>query len=158
MRTLVYKRTHTGDPGKDGCFGAADCMGSIRAREFSAVIGVGGVGPEPRRYGIDGKVNWVGVGPRRLSQPVGWRGPLVVFDRFVLLDADGPDLEELAPALARRIYSNSGRAFMSFTEEEQAELERILLLAQSEPASSSARPVKRCKPRRIRCGSLSACG
>jgi hypothetical protein len=31
MRTLIYKRTHTGDPDANGCFGIYDCMGRVRA-------------------------------------------------------------------------------------------------------------------------------
>jgi len=49
MRILVYKRTHNGDPDQIGRFGAYDCMGSVRRREFDAVIDVGGIGPEARQ-------------------------------------------------------------------------------------------------------------
>jgi hypothetical protein len=38
MRTLIYKRTHTGDPDASGCFGIFDCMGRVRALDFDAVI------------------------------------------------------------------------------------------------------------------------
>ena len=49
-------------------------MGRVRAREFDAVIGVGGLSAEPRSHGIDGRVTWVGVGARRgASIPVGHR-------------------------------------------------------------------------------------
>src|SRR4051812_45820013 len=48
MRTLVYKRTHSGDPDpKMGVFGNHDCMGEVRAWPFDAVIGIGGVGQQP---------------------------------------------------------------------------------------------------------------
>ena len=57
MRTLIYKRTHIGDPDATGCFGIRDCMGSVRSHDFNAVIGVGGIGREPESYGIAGKVN-----------------------------------------------------------------------------------------------------
>ena len=46
MKVLVYKRTHNGDPDANGCFGAYDCMGTVRDRQYDAVIGVGGIGPE----------------------------------------------------------------------------------------------------------------
>ena len=36
---LIYKRTHTGDPDKNGIFGINNCMGSVRDWEFYAVIG-----------------------------------------------------------------------------------------------------------------------
>lgn len=75
MRVPVYKRTHPDDPDTNGCFGAQDCMGMIRARRFDAVIGVGGLGQEPRSHQIAGKINWIGIGTRRGE----WfrRGPLV---------------------------------------------------------------------------------
>jgi hypothetical protein len=62
LRVMIYKRTHTGDPTPDGIFGLSDCMGRVRAREFDAVIGVGGLSAEPRSHGIDGRVTWVGGG------------------------------------------------------------------------------------------------
>ena len=34
MRTLIYKRTHPGDPDVDGLFGIHDCMGQVRAWSF----------------------------------------------------------------------------------------------------------------------------
>jgi hypothetical protein len=45
MNTLVYKRTHTGDPDESGIFGIHDCMGQVRGWNFGAVIGVGGKSP-----------------------------------------------------------------------------------------------------------------
>ena len=79
MRTLIYKRTHHGDPDVTGQFGIYDCMGRVRAWNFEAVIGVGGVGAEPTSHGLDGKVNWIGIGPHRRAV-VGKRGPIVTFD------------------------------------------------------------------------------
>jgi hypothetical protein len=57
MKTLVYKRTHNGDPDVEGRFGIHDCMGQVRGYGFEAVIGVGGVGDEPEAWGIAGKLN-----------------------------------------------------------------------------------------------------
>ena len=37
MRTLVYLRTHNGDPGVEGAFGVHNCMGTTRAWGFEAV-------------------------------------------------------------------------------------------------------------------------
>jgi hypothetical protein len=55
MRTLIYKRTHTGDPDPEsGVFGNRDCMGTVRGRRFDAVIGIGGIGSMPKRQGIAG--------------------------------------------------------------------------------------------------------
>ena len=65
MRTLVYRRTHTGDPDKRGCLGINDCMGSVRSRDFDAVIGVGAKAPDAGYSGIAHKVTWIGIGPRK---------------------------------------------------------------------------------------------
>ena len=129
IRTLIYKRTHKGDPDANGYFGIEDCMGSVRRRGFDAVIGVGGISSEPRSQGIDRKVNWVGVGPRKTPLADG-RGPLVSFERFVLLEEKGPDFTVLAPHLAHRMLTRNARViFDSFSENEQEEIETILKLA-----------------------------
>src|SRR6266568_1689223 len=56
LRTLVYKRTHTGDPDTNGVFGNQDCMGRVRRLPFEAVIGGGGISGEPVAQGIAGKL------------------------------------------------------------------------------------------------------
>lgn len=137
MRTLIYKRTHHGDPDVTGQFGICDCMGSVRRWDFDAVIGVGGVGPEPRRYGLDGKVNWIGIGPHKKAA-AGKRGPLVSFDHFIFYGSDGPDFEKLAPLLAERIYSRNVRVLMNgLSPGEQKEVAKILVRAKHAPPSSS---------------------
>jgi hypothetical protein len=128
MRTLIYKRTHKGDPDKAGCFGIRDCMGNVRNMKFDAVIGVGGVGEEARTAGISGKVNWIGVGSRK--EPLtGARGPLVRFDHFVLFEDKGPDFQTLAPKLAKHMYSKNVRVLVNFSNVEQREISRILEIA-----------------------------
>lgn len=52
-------RTHNGDPDRFGRFGMNDCMGRVRARQFDAVVGVSGIGAEPKSVEIAGKVNWI---------------------------------------------------------------------------------------------------
>src|SRR5262245_17135282 len=99
MRVLVYKRTHNGDPDANGCFGAYDCMGTFRNRDFDAVVGVGGIGPEAQASGIAGQVNWIGIGPHKAYVP-DKRGPEVTFDHFLDFGIDGPDFRRLAPRLA----------------------------------------------------------
>jgi hypothetical protein len=148
LRTLIYKRTHEGDPDSTGQFGIYDCMGRVRGWKFEAVIGVGGVGAESISHGLTGKVNWIGVGPHKRSVAAR-RGPIVTFDRFLLLGSDGPDLEALAPQLAERIYSNNIRAIMNgLSDSEQKEVETILALAKDAPPSSARRlsrkPIQRC--------------
>jgi len=138
MKTLIYKRTHHGDPDEQGVFGINDCMGQVRAWNFEAVIGVGGLGPEPRSHGLDGKVNWIGIGPHKRAV-AGKRGPVVTFDNFVFYGSSGPDFETLAPALAERIYSRNVRVTMNdLSATEQAEVKRILSRAKGAPASRGA--------------------
>jgi len=139
MRTLIYKRTHPGDPDETGQFGVYDCMGRVRTWEFDAVIGVGGQGAEPRKHKLDGKVNWIGIGPRRGR----WhkRGPIITFDHFYFRGSNGPDFEKLAPSLAERIYSKNVRVVMDYlSAEEQKEVSKILVLARREPPSHGRGP------------------
>jgi hypothetical protein len=155
MRVLIYKRTHKVDPDHNGCFGADDCMGAVRARDFDAVIGVGGIGPEAHANGIARQVNWIGIGPHKTTKR-GYRGPLITFDHFLDFGTEGPDFETLAPILAKRFYSNNARHVMDgLRKGEYREALKILKLAESEPASPrrstghrrTGRP-NRCRGRR----------
>ncbi len=155
MRVLVYKRTHNSDPDADGCFGAYDCMGTVRDREYDAVIGVGGIGPEAQTNGIAGQVNWVGIGPHKVY--VGKRGPEVTFDHFLYFGTDGPDFRALAPVLAERMYANNVRSVLpGLSAVELAEATAIVQLAAGEPpspgrqvAARRARSARRCSPTRL---------
>ena len=147
MLTLIYKRTHPGDPNPAGQFGVYDCMGQARSWDFQAVIGVGGIGSEARAHGINGKVNWIGIGARKARKNNG-RGPIVTFDRFLLLEADGPDFCQLAPALAQRLYSCNTRVLLhGLSAQERREVSRVLALAERDqiPKPASARR-RRCRP------------
>lgn len=110
-------------------------MGRIRLLNFNAVIGVGGVGAESRTYGIDRRVNWVGVGATKQWRP---EGPWVVvtFEEFRLLEEQGPPLQELAPLLAKRMYEGRVRFLLDgYTSEEEAEAEAVIEWALSQPAA-----------------------
>ncbi len=134
MRTLVYKRTHNGDPDAEGRFGIHDCMGQVRGYGYEAVIGVGGVGDEAEECGIARKVNWIGIGPHKAE--VGKRGPLVTFAHFLQFGADAPDFLVLAPRLASRMYANNVRRVMDDVDEhERKEIAAILALANTAPPS-----------------------
>ena len=133
MRVLTYKRTHTGDPDKRGVFGSSDCMGSVRNRAFDVVIGVGSLKPDAGDEAIAGKVTWIGVGPVRSFG--GGRGDQVSFERFLLLDGNGPDFASEAPTLSRRFYVNNARSISrSYSSQEKVELEHLIakLLAHPE--------------------------
>jgi hypothetical protein len=147
MRTLIYKRTHHGDPDETGQFGIYDCMGRVRRWKFDAVIGIGGQGAEPRRHKLDGKVNWIGIGPHRRAD-AGKRGPIVTFDHFWFRGSNGPEFEKLAPVLAQRIYSRNVRALMNgLSAGERKEVDKILALAKHTPPSTggtSSKSLKGC--------------
>ena len=114
MRTLIYKRTHSGDPDpQSGVFGNNDCMGTVKGWRYDAVIGIGGIGPEPLRKGIAGKLTWVGIGPHKVfDNPEKPRNPRVTFDHFWYLGERGPLLEAAYPALARRMYEKNVRVLI----------------------------------------------
>lgn len=150
MRILIYKRTHNGDPDQNGCFGVYDCMGKVRKRDFDAVIGVGGIGPEAKANGIAGKINWIGKGPHKKSAR-GKHGPIVTFDHFLDFGTEGPDFSSKAPKLAKRMYSGKVRHLMdSLTEEEYKEAGKILRMAERSPPSSKTKTMKRrkCRPKK----------
>ena len=110
VRTLIYKRTHCGDPDPHtGEFGCNDCMKSVRGRRFDAVIGIGGVGQAPRRHGIAGRLTWIGIGPHKFPDPNHPNRPRVRFDHFWYRGKDGPLLENDYPALARRMFGGKFR-------------------------------------------------
>ena len=138
MRTLIYKRTHNGDPDPEtGEFGIYGCMGRVRAWNFDAVIGVGGLTAKPQS--LVGKVNWVGIGPTRGRR----RGEarVLTFEHFVFYDSErptAPDLETLAPRLAERLYSQKARVVMKgLSVEEQKEVAKILARARRDALSRS---------------------
>ena len=102
LNTLVYKRTHTGDPNTSGEFGCNDCMGRVRGYSFDAVVGVGGKSPDRGSEDIARKINWIGIGPsRNPDDHRGVKGPVVTFERFFLWEEMGPDLIDHAPNLFR---------------------------------------------------------
>jgi hypothetical protein len=137
MRTLIYKRTHPGDPDRHGRFGIEDCMGQVRTWHFDAVIGVGGIGAQPRSHDLDGKVNWIGIGPHRVG--TARRGPVLTFDRFLLFESKGPSFSKLAPRLAARMYSRNVRVVRDrLNDEERREVARVLALAKDAAPSAGA--------------------
>lgn len=148
-RVLIYKRTHVGDPTPEGVFGLGDCMGSVRAWNYDAVIGVGGLSAEPQACGIAGRITWVGVGAHRSeSIPIGSRGPIVEFDQFKLFDEAGPMLDSLAPNLALHMFGVHRRVMMSdnLNATIQREISKILALV-----SGSSTRRGRAVARKVEC-------
>ena len=134
MRILIYKRTHRGDPDANGIFGINGCMGVVRDFHYDAVIGVGGIGAEPRAHNIAGKVNWVGIRPRKFPARDG--RTLVAFDHFLFYDTAGPDFVSVAPTLATRIYRDNVRILLDdLNSTERKEAIAIMNRAYSAPRS-----------------------
>lgn len=113
-RVLLYKRTHIGDPNSEGCFGVSDCMKSVRAWKFDAVIGIGGIKPdrdEPENghnnSALNRKINWIGIGREDGPRARGSKAPILYFRKFRIFGSDGtkgPFFAKYAPTLAHRMY------------------------------------------------------
>lgn len=87
MKVLIYKRTHKGDPDLDGVFGTQDCMGRIRNWNYDAVIGIGGIAPWKKDVDIKCKINWIGLGPKKIASTE--RGNMIAFAHFELYEGQG---------------------------------------------------------------------
>ena len=133
MNTLIYKRTHTGDPNEKGTFGCDDCMGRVRRWSFDAVIGVGGKSPDRGDEDIARKINWIGIIPHKTEKP-GLKGPLVKFECFRRYEETGPYLKTLAPNLFRYMFEDQHvRVVMSRnlpSKKMQEEVTKLLRLAE----------------------------
>jgi hypothetical protein len=141
MRTLIYKRTHVGDPNVMGVFGIKDCMRGVRNYEYGAVVGIGGVGSEAKSYNIDERINWIGIGPHRKAV-TGYKGEWITFDQFLYLEGQDKFLTNVAPVLAERMYTYPAPRFLfddNFNAKEQAEVSKILRLAADAPPSTGVR-------------------
>lgn len=161
MRVLTYKRTHVGDPDNRGFFGINDCMGSVRNRSFDAVVGIGSKTPWRGSEHISGKITWVGIGPFR-SRMRSYRGDLIGFERFALMDGTGPDFELWAPKLAKRFYKDGVRSISSsYSTSEKAEIQRVIARVLREFDTTRSYPINvrdGLAHRRARCRKLfSAC-
>jgi hypothetical protein len=153
MRVLIYKRTHVGDPDKSGSFGTYCCMGRVRDRDFDAVIGVGGISLQPVRAGIDRKITWIGIGPKRIG--VASDGyPILAFEQFYLKNDKGPLLRDKAPKLADRMFGANGpRALMVDSNTEIAAILKLAMDALPSPALLGKTPKSQhCGKRKSRYG------
>ena len=157
-QTLVYKRTHEGDPNSEGIFGCRDCMRGVRDWDFEAVIGVGGQGPKAEASGIAKKLTWIGIGPHKKYKQFKTgekKRPLVTFDKFIYFGVCGQLLESCAPNLAKLMYVKRARNVMTFDEKEQDDVDRILAMVDGTPLSvalvaNETTSEKICQPRRRR--------
>ncbi len=128
MRVFLYKRTHPYDPDDSGRFGIYCCMRRARGYEFDAVVGIGGISPKPKRAGIAKRINWIGIGPHKVGN--GEDGfPILGFEQFIKWEDEGRIFAELAPSLAKRMYSGYGVRYLMLDSESNAEIRRVLTLA-----------------------------
>ena len=128
---LIYKRTHKGDPDENGIFGIHDCMGKVRNRNYTAVIGIGGKRPWRDNENIAYKVNWIGRDPTKIICRKNNKKPCVAFERFCLFDELGPKIKDIAPMLYEYMYNGKRRIVMSTSlpDDVYNEVLKILSLA-----------------------------
>ena len=97
-QVLIYKQTHSIDPGYDGVWGESGCMGEVRGNSFDAIIGIGG-NSKATEPAIAGKLTWAALRPHQIGvHQDGY--PIWCFDRFLLLGSRGNLLEDDFPAIA----------------------------------------------------------
>lgn len=155
MKIFIYKRTHKHDPDENGVFGNQDCMGRLRNGNYDAVIGIGGVSAWPGHTDIIGKVNWVGLEPKRIPDPDS-RGDLIVFSHFMLYEEKGKDILKNYPNLYKYMYEDGNlRRYVKksvFTKKVQDELDRIINSVKNCPPSKMYNNAnKACKKNRKIC-------
>jgi hypothetical protein len=126
-------------------------MGSVKGWDYDAVIGIGGIGPEPKRHRIAGKLTWIGIGPPKLfNNPDKPHNPRVTFDHYWYRGESGPLLEIEYPALAKRMYEKNVRVLVHKSSvdtssgciELDLEIAKILRLAKRSKSSCGLRKVK----------------
>ena len=152
MNTLIYKRTHTGDPNEEGIFGIHNCMGRVRSWSFDSVIGIGGKSPWSCDKDIAYRITWIGIKPHQTYTPPDYKGPRLEFDLFVLWDSSGPYLETIAPNLYRYMFEDQQvRHVMSrsLPSGMQEEVMTILRLAENHPSIKPVLP--QTTPTKCRC-------
>jgi len=150
MKTLVYKRTHNGDPSLQGIFGCNNCMRKVRSWDYEAVIGVGGQGKKAAKFNLSQKLTWIGIGPHKTIVP-DKKHPIVTFDHFLYFGPEGKLLRDLAPHLADLMYVRRARNVMTFDADQQADVDKLLALAATAPPSlalaGESQTEAICKPR-----------
>jgi len=141
---LIYKRTHTGDPDKNGIFGINNCMGSVRDWEFDAVIGIGGLSPWKGSENIAKKINWIGIGANK-NKVEKYENSVIAFEEFYLFEEKGILLEDIAPNLAKYIFSNNIRIVKStsLNEEQKFEVKNILDITKNYESINSSENVQK---------------
>jgi hypothetical protein len=112
---------------------------------------VGGIGTKAKAEGIDRKINWIGVRPKKRPFP-GGRGPLVTFERFRLFEENGPDFGDIAPGLAKRLSSSAKGSRFLFYNFSDADLDRLLAIPEAELRCVRSTVNRGQRSRRGKCG------
>ena len=135
MKVLIYKRTHKGDPDIHGVFGNHDCMGRVRDWNYEAVIGIGGKSPWKEDKDIKYKINWIGIGPKKIGETN--RGHRIVFSNFALFEENGRDIKGSFPNLFEYMYGSRKRFDMKaeLPQEVLNEVIQIIDSARNSPKS-----------------------
>ena len=109
----------------------------MRVFDYDAVIGIGGVSPWKDDKGIKYKVNWIGIGPKRISPHNESKINKVVFSKFELFEENGEDIEKKYPNLFDFMYVKKKRFSLcsSFPPEVAEEVNMILNSVKNAPAS-----------------------
>ena len=115
-------------------------MGRVRGCDFEAVIGVGGKRPNRGDEEIAMKVNWIGIGHKKVGKTE--KGPILEFQIFHRLDEVGPSLRERAPDLFHYMFVEKHVRYVlsqNLPVEMQREVQRLLRWA--EKGKNIPRPV-----------------
>jgi len=128
-------------------------MKSVRNWHYDAVIGIGGINPDPGDEDIARRVNWIGIGPEKDHTKNPSR-PMVKFSQFVLFDEKGPLISECAPKLYKYMFEQGHipRTGKYFPEHIYQELLKLLTLAENASPSkgrfSEYKSVRKCRPKK----------
>lgn len=149
MNILIYKRTHNGDPGEEGIFGRDDCMGRVRNYQFDAVLGIGGKSTWSGSEGLALKINWIGIGPKKLptsdkkycdnffyKKP--YRGKLVEFEHFKHFYESGCLVKDVSPDLYEFMFGEKQRRYIfsdNLPTTLQGQVQSIVDIAKYDPRS-----------------------
>jgi len=143
-QVLICKQRRPHDPNAaSGIWGESDCWGSVRNRNFDAVIGIGGSTAEPW---LAGKLTWAALFPHQIDQINGNR--ILNFEHFLHLGSKGPLLETDYPLIARRM-NDAGRAPLLHNlgaTPFDLEIKRIWVIVELAPrsAGTTAKHRKKC--------------
>jgi hypothetical protein len=94
---------------------------------------------EPRRHGLAGKINWIGIDPIFDSRDPDSRARRVRFRHFWYRGEDGPPLDGKYRALADRMYDKNVRLIMHSPSPAggllDQDVKKVLQLAKGAPRS-----------------------